>query len=369
VYVVALAATLGLAERARDGVRVPRGAATGRAAAALGDSGAFAPRALGAPPPGVRPVIARADAESAAVAFAYHFGPSAPVVRGGRYEERPTERRRVCGRAYYVRPVVAVPAAVAAAAVDADLTMAWGPTWVVPVCDDGGFARTTVLLTDAPTRLRVVLGDRPDDVPELVYPTDRSARIGSVPGPLSLDWERGVALTPEAAVAVATTAIAGAGARVAEVPEAFALVIPPDRLPQPPIVPQSMPQTPACPRWRLTLDRPVTLRGAGSGQRVRTRTVYVARGDFGCSGAATLQIPRPDQPTTLPFLYDARALAPAATSAPAPSFVAPAFPTPAPPPPAPAPGTHRATPPPVEDRWTALRVTEPVWFEEARPSR
>ena len=61
-----------------------------------------------------------------------------------------------------------------------------------------------------------------------------------------------------------------------------------------------MAQSPVCPRWRLVLDRPVALRGVASGQTVRTTTVYVARGKTGCGGAATLQIPRPVQPATLP---------------------------------------------------------------------
>src|SRR5688500_15746949 len=76
VYVVAGTAALGLVQRAREGARVPSRTVTGRAAAALGDSAAFA---MSSAPPGVRPVLPRADAESAAVALAYRLAPSYQV--------------------------------------------------------------------------------------------------------------------------------------------------------------------------------------------------------------------------------------------------------------------------------------------------
>jgi hypothetical protein len=345
VYAVAGAAALGLAQRAREGARVPRGTVTGRAAAALGDGAVFA---MSSPPPGVRPVIALADAESAAVAMGYRMAPSYQVLGVAHYKTRPTERRHLCGRSYYVRPVVALPDSVEVPSVTSDIVMTWGPAWVVPVCDDAGTARTTALVADAPTRTRVVLGDQPGDVPELVYPRDGYGHIGAVHPSASRGWERGIALTPETAVAVAAAQLAGMGARVTEVPEAFMFVLPP----RGPEQRSSMRQTstqPGCPRWRLTLDRAVTLRGKASGQVVRTRTVYVARGDNGCEGAAALQIPRPAQPTTLPFMYGAHV----------------GVPDPVAPRRGPLPFDFR----PMEIRWTALRVTEPVWFEEAGLSR
>jgi hypothetical protein len=144
--------------------------------------------------------------------------------------------------------------------------------------------------------------------------------------------------------------LAGTGARITEVPEAFMLVVPPRvpelraRLPQPNI------QTHLCPRWRLTLDRAVTLRGMTSGQLVRTRTVYAARGDIGCAGAPTLQIPRPAQPTKLPFSYGVRPAMPRDSVVP-------------------ARGGRPGLLPPPEMHSTALRVTQPVWYEAARLSR
>jgi hypothetical protein len=67
---IAGAAGLGIIERIRTGLRVPRALVTGRAAATLGDRGAFA---MSVAPAGVRPALSLADAESAAVAFGYWF--------------------------------------------------------------------------------------------------------------------------------------------------------------------------------------------------------------------------------------------------------------------------------------------------------
>ncbi|MFN2563495.1 MAG: hypothetical protein ABR499_00620 [Gemmatimonadaceae bacterium] len=345
LYALAGAAVLGLLERAQEGARVRSKMVTGRAAAAAGDSGAFA---MPGPPPGVRPVVPRADAESAAVALGYRYAPSYRVLGAGHYEERPAERRSVCGRSYYVRSVVALPPdSVTASSVTNDIVATWGPAWVVPVCDDAGFARTTAIVADAPTRLRVLLGDQPGDVPVLVYPRDSYGHVGRGDFPHSRDWERGIALSPETAVAVAVARLAGTGARVTEVPEAFKVVVRSLTPPKHSTEQQSAIQPHSCPRWRLTLDRAVTLRGTASDQIVRTRTVYVARGDNGCAGAPALQIPRPVQPGTLPFMYG---VLPGLRR----DFVLP----PADVRPAKVAG--------AEIRWTALRVTEPIWFEGAR---
>ena len=231
---VAGAAGLGIIQRIRMGPRVPSALGTGRAAAALGDSGAFA---MSVAPAGVRPALALADAESAAVAFAYWFAPTQKVFRPREIVERPSERRSVCGRSYYVRSVVAVP----------------------------------------PVAYRIV-------VPPL------ELRAGSMARP-------------------------------------------------------PFGQGPACPRWRLVLDRLVTLRGVTSGRIVDTRTAYVARADVGCGGVPLLQIPRATQPPTLASWYG----------------VADGTPNPEP-----LRGACLAVQPPSDTRCTELRVTEPVWFEEAR---
>lgn len=345
LYVVAGTAALGLVLQARGGARVPLETVTGRAAAAVGDSGAFA---MSAPPPGVRPVMLLADAESAAVAMAYFWAPSYQDTSVPYYQTRPTERRRLCGRSYYVRPVVALPDShVVHSAVTTDFVITWGPAWVIPACDAAGFPRRTTLVADAPTGLRVLLGDHPDDVPELVFPMSEPPRIGSVDPWLFRGWERGIALSPETAVTVAATELAAAGARIADVPEAFVVVIPPDVAPKQAAIPQTPVQPQACPRWRLMLDRAVVLRGLTSNQVVRTRTVYVARGDSGCDGPPTLQIPRPAQPATLPFMYGVRPGWPRDT------VLMPV-------------NGRPVRPPDLQERWAALRVTEPVWFEEAR---
>jgi hypothetical protein len=280
----------------------------------------------------------------------YWFAPSHQVRSVPYYQERPTERRHFCGRSYYVRPIVALPDSADVPSVTSDLVMTWGPAWVMPVCDDAGRVRTSVLLADAPTRMRVVQGDQPGDVPELVNPPGSFGRIAGWDARYFPDWERGIGMTPETAVAVVMAQLAGTGARITEVPEAFMLVVPPRvpelraRLPQPNI------QTHLCPRWRLTLDRAVTLRGMTSGQLVRTRTVYAARGDIGCAGAPTLQIPRPAQPTKLPSWYSVR------PGMPRDSVVPPR-------------GGRLAVVPLPEWRWTLLRVTQPIWYEAARLSR
>jgi hypothetical protein len=336
---VAGAAGLGIIQRIRMGPRVPGALATGRAAAALGDSGAFA---MSVAPAGVRPALALADAESAAVAFAYWFAPTQKVFRPREIVERPSERRSVCGRSYYVRSVVAVPDSVAKIATTTSMLMQWGPEWVVPVCDDFGRARTTVVAADASTRLRVVLGDQPGDVPELVFPRDGRWHVSPIPRQLTHGWERGIALLPEAAVRAAAAQLSGTSARVAEVPVAYRIVLPPLELRAGSMAQPPFGQGPACPRWRLVLDRVVTLRG---GRIVDTRTVYVARADFGCGGVPLLQIPQPTQPPTLASWYG----------------VADGTPNPEP-----LRGACLAVPPPSDTRCTELRVTEPVWFEEAR---
>jgi hypothetical protein len=343
-YAVAGLWALGMAERLQDGARIPTRIVTGGAAAALGRNGTFA---MTGAPPGVLPTVPLVDAESAAVALAYRSAPTHKVMRLGELVERPSERRHVCGRSYYVRSVVTVPDSVAKQPFTADMVMFWGPTWVVPVCDDAGTARTTAIVADAPTRARVVLGDQPGDVPELVYPRDGYGHIVSMPGRFR-GWEQGIALTPETAVAIAARELAGTGARVAQIPEAFKLVLPPSATPRDSTMDQSMSQPGACPRWRLTLDRDVTLRGTVSRQVVRTRTVYVARGDNGCEGAPTLQIPRSTQPTTLPFWYGMR--------------------PPVPHPVVPRQGPLPADLSPLETRRAALRVIQPIWFERARLS-
>jgi hypothetical protein len=188
------------------------------------------------------------------------------------------------------------------------------------------------------------------DVPELVYPRDDYGHVGRGDVKQFRDWERGIALSPETAVAVAAARLAGTGAHVTEVPEAFKVVAPQLRPPGHGTEHRSASQTHSCPRWRLTLDRAVTLLGTASDQVVRTRTVYVARGDNGCVGPSTLQIPRPVQPATLPFMYGVQPGLPR-------NFVLP-----------PVDGRPARVPFP-EIRWTALRVTEPVWFEEGRLAR
>ncbi len=84
-----------------------------------------------------------------------------------------------------------------------------------------------------------------------------------------------------------------------------------------------------------------TLRSTASDRVVRSRTVYVARGDNGCMGTPTLQIP------AAATAGDAAGLQPGLPR----DFVPPSV------------DGRPAKVPQPEIRWTALRVTEPVWFE------
>jgi hypothetical protein len=328
---------LACAQRAPTVARVPKGSVIGRAAAAVGDSGVFASPVL---PRGVRPLIPRADAESAAVAMGYWAVPSVQDGSVPYYHVIPTERRRFCGRSYYVRPVVAMPDTIVVRSNSGNDWMMWAPTWVVPICDDKGVVRTSVELTDVPPGLRVIQGPGPRDVPELVPDSGTFPHIGQWRAGQIGDWESGIGMTPETAVAVGAALLRQTGARVSEVPEAFTIVRLLDS--QPPVVrsPRVFADLAICPRWRLTLDRAVPLRRVTSGEVVRAQIVYVTRSESGCRGAPLLQVPTPTQPATVPFMYDASRPAPA--------------------------GSRYLGPHAAEWRWTELRVLEPLWFEEAR---
>src|SRR5262245_15437147 len=300
---IAGVSALACAQREPTMARVPRESVTGRAAVAAGDSGIFASPVL---PPGVGPVIPHADAESAAVAMGYWSAPSVQDRTVTYYHEIPTEPRVFCGRSYFVRPVVAMPDTAVVRSNSGNDWMMWAATWVMPICDDKGLVRTSVHLADVTPGLRVIQGSGARDVPELVPDSGTFPHIGQWRASEIGDWERGIGITPESAVAVAAAALfAKTGARIAEVPEAFTIV----RLLEaaPPLVPfpRIVAALAICPRWRLTLDRPVPLRGATSGQVVRTQRVYVTRGAGGCRGAPLLQVPTPKQPATVPFMYNA----------------------------------------------------------------
>lgn len=310
---------------------------TGLAAAAIDDSGMFASPVL---PRNVTPVVPPADAESAAVALGYLAAPSYQDRTVSYYHMIPTERRHFCGRAYYVRPVMEMPdTTVVLSNVGNDWTM-WAATWVMPVCDDEGIVRTSVMLTDVPPGMRVIQGPGLHDVPELVPDSGTFPHLTQVPSKKLMDSDRGIGMTPETAVAVVVRSLGKSGARITDVPDAFAMV----RLlaPQPPYSqsPRIFGDEAICPRWRITLDRPATFRGATSGRVVHTRTVYVTRSTSGCRGAPVLQIPTQRQPTTVPFMYHVS--------------------------PPPAPGRRFTVPRAVDFRWMTLRVLEPIRFEQAR---
>ena len=333
------ASVMACAPKGGTRARVPRGSVTGRAATAVGDSGIFVSPVH---PYDVRPVIPHADAESAAVAMGYREAPSVQDLSVPYYHNIPTERRRFCGRSYYVRPVLAMPDTTVVRSTTLNDWMMWAPTWVMSICDDQGLSRSSVYLTDVPPGLRVRQGPGPRDVPELVPDSGTFPHIGHSPSEKRAHWDEDIGLTPESAVKAVAALLEKTGAHVADVPAAFMTVSLLD--PQPPVIrtPRIWGDLPMCPHWRLTLDRPVTLRGTVSARVARTRTVYVARGKR-CRGAPLMQIPAPAQPTAVPFMYVVSHLARS--------------------------GSPSVKPPDPELRWTTLRPVEPLWFEDARLER
>lgn len=348
ICAVAGVAALGLAERAWIGARVPNAFVTGRAATAIGDTGRFATPVL---PRGARLTLPHADAESAAVAFGYWDVPSVQDVTAlPEYKVLPLERRHFCGRTYYVRPIVSMPDTNVIRVNSGNVWGMWAPTWVIPICDDRERVRTTVAFSDVPVGgLRVIQGDRPGDIPRLVPAPGTFPHIGFWSSRLFPDWERGIGMTPETAVDAAMTQLRGTGARVAEVPEAFTMIIPPNVWRRAPGDSQAFAATAECSRWHLTLDRAVTLRGLVTGQVVRTSTVYVTRGEDGCRGTPVLEIPKPSQPMTVPLMY----------------FIPHQGPDSLLPRQRRRPSEFRSPYP----RWTTVRVVEPIWFEPARTLR
>jgi hypothetical protein len=124
------------------------------------------------------------------------------------------------------------------------------------------------------------------------------------------------------------------------------MVVPPNALKRAPGDSQAIVPNAQCSRWRLTLDRPLTLRGLVTHQVVRTSTVYVARGESGCQGNPVLEVPKASQPTTLSLMYMI-----------------------------PHPGSNSLPPRhprrPTElsgfdPAWTTVRVVQPIWFEPTR---
>ena len=343
-YVLAGVAALALLQRARMSARVPKAFVTGHALAAMNEAGVFATPVL---PRGAHPAIPHADAESAAVAMGYWAAPSVQDLTAlPAYKEIPLERRHRCGRTYYVRPIVAMPDTTLFQQASSNFWGMWSPSWVIPICDDAERVRTTVIFFDLPTGgLRVIQGAQLGDVPVLVSPPGTHAHITSSASEFFPDWERGIGITPETAVDLSAAQLRGTGARVTEVPEASTVVVPFNAWKRAPSDSQPFAETAQCVRWRLTLDRPVTLRGIETGQVTRTPTVYVTRGDDGCHGAPVLEIPKLAQPQTVPFTYMVRRSRDSLVRR-----------------------VREGIPrfPPVDFFWTKVRVLEPIWFERAR---
>ena len=178
------------ATRRDEGARF-RGSVSGQAAAAIADSGIFASPVE---PFGVGHFIAHADAESAAVAMGYWEAPSVQDLTVPYDHNVPTERRRFCGRSFYVRPVLAMPDTTVVRPGAGNDWMMWAPTWVMTVCDDQGLLRSSVYLTDLPPGLRVRQGPGTHDVPELVPDSGTFPHIGQLRSEKGTHWENAIGL-------------------------------------------------------------------------------------------------------------------------------------------------------------------------------
>lgn len=277
---VTAVAVLACALGAWPQVHVPRGSVTGQAAAAVGDSGIFAPPTLPRAAPGRS---CHSQNTSASVPRA-HRGtmvfrdrrlgyPTVPYEPGIRRDRAPRMRTRVlsspnAGDAGCERREdhEYEPSDNVAAAVGNSRMRRFGPR-----------ARLG-LLAGRPTRGAGHPGPGPTDVPELEADLETAPHIGRDARFSSADWERGIKPTPETAVATVAAVLGPTGARVAEVPAAFAggeKFGPEDVFEHPGPKRTLFIQLVAQPlsrRWRLTLDRAVTLHGTASRQVVRTRT-------------------------------------------------------------------------------------------------
>ena len=180
----------------------------------------------------------------------------------------------VCGRVWYANSSFApLPAEVPAV-----YHRIFGPRWLVTLCGAGEQPQASVAVSAYATELAIKDG-------RLNYPSTFGSELRVLGIPKAL--ATGLPSSPERAVELAAKLT---GARVAGVPE---LIAPP---------PGQYPQTA---RWRLRLEKNVTLAGHEVGMNVAsTRTVsevFVGTNTF--STPDQVQIASIDQPATLPLSY------------------------------------------------------------------
>jgi hypothetical protein len=254
---------------------------TGAAAAAVGPDGRF----IFDPVTPASMSVARA--ESLSIALASFIGDpntegntraQIEDSHGGRIDFRGL---RLCGRRFYIRPVVAPPPP----NTRGYLLRYFAPQWIVPLCDQGVPAVTSEI-PDAPSAMS--LADGHISFSDFTGGNDFWMN-GSPPG-----FEEGLPLSPEQAVKYAVTVM---GRRVAQVPDGWIWhALNPNYAPW-------VRSVAICARWRLTLDGATRLRGDSTGTIYDATEVYVHRAPVCGTGPIRLELPLATQPLQWPVEF------------------------------------------------------------------
>jgi len=234
------------------------------------------------PTPALAPgEIAEDSARTLAVGFAQILGggdgnwkPNLERDHGGPID---WFRLAPCDRAYYALPAYGPPPPW----VPGYVSRPAAPFWVVPLCNTRDEPEVTVSVSTLATNLTLVDG-------KLRFPQftggGEFAIYAVLPG-----WARGrgVWIRPERAVELVTS---GTGARVAAVPTFVQRGRADGQLFFPDIS-----------RWRLELDRPLTVRSVVTRAQYDTRELWVGM----APGGEQLLVPRAAQPDSVLWLYPA----------------------------------------------------------------
>lgn len=233
-------------------------------AAKLDADGKFVLGAAAAPVSLRHTTISKAQATEFAALFARDFGPfMRPTLESDRGRSIDFAHLTPCERVFYAEPPLPeLPDAVS------DVTRRdYGPWYLVTLCDASGSAAVSVATSAYATDLRIVKG-------RLSFPAHHGGEFRITGIPITLG---ALPLPPEDAVRKASES----GALVADVPRLVATI---DDYPQ-------------MSRWKIKLDRTVTVRRENGGLRQTREDLHVWRRGFRDSVMA--QLPAETQPTSI----------------------------------------------------------------------